>query len=415
MTSEAIIKARAACESVQDISMAASDKKNRALTYMADELERCAADIIAANGEDLSAAGKSGMGEAMLDRLRLTEKRIYDMAEGVRQIIELPDPAGRCLAEWDRPNGLHIRKVTVPLGVIAMIYESRPNVTIDAAALCIKSGNACVLRGGSEAIHSNMALVSVIKKALAAAGLNPDAVQLLENTDRRLVKELLTLREYVDLAIPRGGAGLIRMVVETATVPCIETGSGVCHVYIDKDADIDMAVRIAENAKISRPSTCNAMETLLVHKNVLEPFMKKFIPLMKQDQVELRGDDNVRRLDSDIRAAEEQDWQTEYNALILSVRAVDSADEAIDHIRRYSTHHSEAIVTENKETAAHFARSIDSAAVYVNASTRFTDGFEFGFGAEIGISTQKLHVRGPMGLDALVSYKYVVCGGGQIR
>lgn len=415
MESEAIVKARAAHESAQVMALAETGLKNNVLAYIADELERHAADIIEANHKDIGAARNIGMSDAMLDRLRLTKERIFDMAEGVRQVIKLPDPAGKCLAEWDRPNGLHIRKVTVPLGVVAMVYESRPNVTVDAAALCIKSGNACVLRGGSEAVHSNMALVAVVKRGLEAMGLPPDAVGLLENTDRRLVKELLTLRQYVDLAIPRGGAGLIRMVVETATVPCIETGSGVCHVYIDKDADLDKAVRIAENAKVSRPSTCNAMETLLVHQAVAEPFMSRFIPLMKQDQVELRGDETICRMDEAIHAADDEDWRTEYNALVLSVRIVGSAAEAVDHIRKYSTHHSEAIVTENVETARKFARSIDSAAVYINASTRFTDGFEYGFGAEIGISTQKLHVRGPMGLDALVSYKYVVCGSGQIR
>lgn len=415
MESEVLVKARAAKAGAQELALVGTDTKNKALAYLADELERQAAYIIEANHLDIAAARNNGMSEAMLDRLKLTEQRIHDMAAGVRQVIELPDPVGRCLAEWDRPNGLHICKVTVPLGVIAIIYESRPDVTVDAAALCIKSGNACVLRGGSEAIHSNTALVAVIKEALKAAGLNPDVVGLLENTDRALVKELLTLRQYIDLAIPRGGAGLIRMVVETATVPCVETGSGVCHVYVDKDADLDMAVRIIENAKVSRPSTCNAMETLLVHESVLAPLMKKLVPVMKQDCVEMRGDDLARSVDSAVLAAEEADWETEYNALVMSIRTVSSLDEALEHIRRYSTHHSEAIVTDNPETAEAFLRSVDSAAVYVNASTRFTDGFEFGFGAEIGISTQKLHVRGPMGLEALVSYKYVVRGQGQIR
>lgn len=415
MESEVRRKARAAKESARELALAAGDVKNKALAILADELEGHADQIIEANRRDIDAARRSGMSEAMLDRLTLTAQRILDMAAGVRQVIDLPDPAGRCLDEWDRPNGLHISKITVPLGVIAIIYESRPNVTVDAAALCIKSGNACVLRGGSEAIHSNTALVSVIKGALSAAGLNPDAVGLLENTDRQLVRELLTLRQYIDLAIPRGGAGLIRMVVETATVPCIETGSGVCHVYVDKDADLDMAVRIIENAKVSRPSTCNAMETLLVHEAVAEPLLQKLVPVMKKDQVELRGDEAARRIDGTMKEAAEDDWEKEYNALILSIRTVASLDEALEHIRRYSTHHSEAIVTDNAAAAEAFLRGVDSAAVYVNASTRFTDGFEFGFGAEIGISTQKLHVRGPMGLDALVSYKYVVRGQGQIR
>ena len=311
-------------------------------------------------------------------------------------------------------NGLAIKKVSVPLGVIAIIFESRPNVTVDAAALCIKAGNACVLRGGSEAIASNTALTSVIRQGLKAAGLPENSVNIIENTDRALVKELLTLRGFIDLAIPRGGAGLIRMVVDTATVPCIETGSGVCHVYVDKDADLSMAVKIVENAKVSRPSTCNAMETLLVHRDVAKDFLETLAPVMKDDAVELRGDDEARAV-SAMKAADDEDWATEYNSLIMSVKVVDSLDEALDHIRRFSTHHSEAIVTNNKETAEAFQKSVDSAAVYVNASTRFTDGFEFGFGAEIGISTQKLHVRGPMGLEALVSYKYLIDGQGQIR
>ena len=352
----------------------------------------------------------------MLDRLALTESRIADIAKGVRQVIELPDPVGVELDAWTRPNGLRIQKVTVPLGVIAMIYESRPNVTVDAAALCIKSGNACVLRGGSESIRSNMALAAVIKAGLQKAGLSPDLVQLLENTDRTLVKELLTLRQYIDLAIPRGGAGLIQMVVQTATVPCIETGSGICHIYVDKDADLDMAVRIIENAKVSRPSTCNAMETLLVHQDIRQALLEKLVPVMQRDAVELRGDTKARILHENIiQEATAADWETEYNALIMSIRTVSSVEEAIAHIRRYSTHHSEAIVTENAKTAEKFLQEVDSAAVYVNASTRFTDGFEFGFGAEIGISTQKLHVRGPMGLSALVSYKYIIHGQGQIR
>ena len=415
MESEVCIKAKAAHEACRQLANAAASVKNAALAYIADELEGQCQTIITANQEDLKRAKANGMSEAMLDRLALTTDRIADMAKGVRQVISLPDPVGTCLEDWTRPNGLHIQKVTVPLGVIAMIYESRPNVTVDAAALCIKSGNACILRGGSESIRSNMALAAVIKKGLQKAGLSPDLVALLENTDRALVKELLTLRQYIDLAIPRGGAGLIQMVVQTATVPCIETGSGICHVYVDADADLDMAVRIIENAKVSRPSTCNAMETLLVHKNVSQALLAKLVPVMQKDAVELRGDQAACTYETGMQKATDTDWQTEYNALILSIRTVSSVEEAIAHIRRYSTHHSETIVTENKETAAKFLQEVDSAAVYVNASTRFTDGFEFGFGAEIGISTQKLHVRGPMGLTALVSYKYIIHGQGQIR
>lgn len=416
MESEVRSKAKSAHEASMHLANAATAVKNAALSYIADELESQRQTIIAANQTDLANAKAKGMSEAMLDRLALTESRIADIAKGVRQVIELPDPVGVELDAWTRPNGLRIQKGTVPLGVIAMIYESRPNVTVDAAALCIKSGNACVLRGGSESIRSNMALAAVIKAGLQKAGLSPDLVQLLENTDRTLVKELLTLRQYIDLAIPRGGAGLIQMVVQTATVPCIETGSGICHIYVDKDADLDMAVRIIENAKVSRPSTCNAMETLLVHQDIRQALLEKLVPVMQRDAVELRGDTKARILHENIiQEATAADWETEYNALIMSIRTVSSVEEAIAHIRRYSTHHSEAIVTENAKTAEKFLQEVDSAAVYVNASTRFTDGFEFGFGAEIGISTQKLHVRGPMGLSALVSYKYIIHGQGQIR
>lgn len=417
MESEAVRKARAARQASYALANADTTVKNKALSYIADDLLAHAGDIMDANAADVAAAREKGMSDAMIDRLTLTQDRIQGMAEGVRQVIALPDPVGQTLSSWDRPNGLHIDKVTVPLGVIAIIFESRPNVTVDAAVLCLKSGNATVLRGGSEAIRSNVALAGVIRHAIARAGLPSDAVTIMENTDRVLVSELLTLRQYINLAIPRGGAGLIRMVVDTAKVPVIETGSGVCHVYVDKDADLDMAVRIIENAKVSRPSTCNAMETLLVHKDVVRPLMEKLVPVLKARHVEMRADTAAREAGGDdtIGAASEEDWRTEYNALIMSIRTVASIDEALDHIRRYSTHHSESIITENTETAERFLQEVDSAAVYVNASTRFTDGFEFGFGAEIGISTQKLHARGPMGLEALVSYKYLIHGQGQIR
>lgn len=417
MESEAVRKARAARQASYALANADTTVKNKALSYIADDLLAHAGDIMDANAADVATAREKGMSDAMIDRLTLTQDRIQGMAEGVRQVIALPDPVGQTLSSWDRPNGLHIDKVTVPLGVIAIIFESRPNVTVDAAVLCLKSGNATVLRGGSEAIRSNVALAGVIRHAIARAGLPSDAVTIMENTDRALVSELLTLRQYINLAIPRGGAGLIRMVVDTAKVPVIETGSGVCHVYVDKDADLDMAVRIIENAKVSRPSTCNAMETLLVHKDVVRPLMEKLVPVLKARHVEMRADTAAREAGGDdtIGAALEEDWRTEYNALIMSIRTVASIDEALDHIRRYSTHHSESIITENTETAERFLQEVDSAAVYVNASTRFTDGFEFGFGAEIGISTQKLHARGPMGLEALVSYKYLIHGQGQIR
>lgn len=414
MISEVYRKGRDAKEASYVLQTAGTDVKNKALAHIAEALVTHCGDILSANAEDVKRAEEKGMAPAMVDRLTLTEERISAMAEGVRQVIDLPDPVGVVLDEFRRPNGLFIQKVSVPLGVIAIIFESRPNVTVDAAALCIKSGNACVLRGGSEAIASNTALTAVIREGLKAAGLPENSVNILENTDRALVKELLTLRSFIDLAIPRGGAGLIRMVVDTATVPCIETGSGVCHVYVDKDADLSMAVQIVENAKVSRPSTCNAMETLLVHRDVAKEFLELLAPVMDADAVELRGDDEARAVRA-MKAADDDDWATEYNSLLMSVKVVASLEEALDHIRRFSTHHSEAIVTENPDTAKAFQRAVDSAAVYVNASTRFTDGFEFGFGAEIGISTQKLHVRGPMGLEALVSYKYLIDGQGQIR
>ena len=414
MISEVYRKGRDAKEASYVLQTTGTDVKNKALAHIAEALLTHCEDILSANAEDVKRAEEKGMAPAMVDRLTLTKERITAMAEGVRQVIDLPDPSGVVLDEFRRPNGLFIQKVSVPLGVIAIIFESRPNVTVDAAALCIKSGNACVLRGGSEAIASNTALTAVIREGLKAAGLPENSVNILENTDRALVKELLTLRGFVDLAIPRGGAGLIRMVVDTATVPCIETGSGVCHVYVDKDANLSMAVKIVENAKVSRPSTCNAMETLLVHRDVAKEFLEMLAPVMDSDAVELRGDDEARAVRA-MKAADDDDWATEYNSLIMSVKVVGSLDEALSHIRRFSTHHSEAIVTENPDTAKAFQKAVDSAAVYVNASTRFTDGFEFGFGAEIGISTQKLHVRGPMGLTALVSYKYLIDGQGQIR
>lgn len=414
MISEVYRKGRDAKEASYVLQTAGTDVKNKALAHIAEALLTHCEDILSANAEDVKRAEEKGMAPAMVDRLTLTKERITAMAEGVHQVIDLPDPSGVVLDEFRCPNGLFIQKVSVPLGVIAIIFESRPNVTVDAAALCIKSGNACVLRGGSEAIASNTALTAVIREGLKAAGLPENSVNILENTDRALVKELLTLRGFVDLAIPRGGAGLIRMVVDTATVPCIETGSGVCHVYVDKDANLSMAVKIVENAKVSRPSTCNAMETLLVHRDVAKEFLEMLAPVMDSDAVELRGDDEARAVRA-MKAADDDDWATEYNSLIMSVKVVGSLDEALSHIRRFSTHHSEAIVTENPDTAKAFQKAVDSAAVYVNASTRFTDGFEFGFGAEIGISTQKLHVRGPMGLTALVSYKYLIDGQGQIR
>ena len=415
MASEVLEKAKQAQAAAAILALASEEEKNRALSYMAAALEAEPELILAANREDVLQVEGKGMAPAMLDRLTLTAARIRDMADGVRQVAALPDPTGAQLAAWERPNGLQIERVAVPLGVIAIIFESRPNVTVDAAALCLKTGNACILRGGSEAIRSNLALAAVLQESLQRAGLPRTGLAMLENTDRALVRELLTLRAYIDLAIPRGGAGLIRMVVDTATVPVIETGSGICHVYVDAAADLDMAARIVENAKISRPSTCNSMETLLLHREIAKEALRKLVPLLTADGVEMRGDGRSRSLDAAIAIAGEDAWHTEYNALIMSVKIVDSFEEAVEHINRYGTHHSDCIVTDNAEVAEAFLRRVDSAAVYVNASTRFTDGFEFGFGAEIGISTQKLHVRGPMGLQALLTYKYNIRGQGQIR
>lgn len=413
--SEVVSKAKAAHEASRQLGLASSAVKNQILANIADLLVKNIPPILTANLKDLKHAQQNGMSDAMLDRLALTEERIRAMAEGVLQVIDLPDPVGVIKKEWDTVKGLHIQKVTVPLGVIAMIYESRPNVTVDAASLCLKSGNACVLRGGSESINSNKALARILRESIELAGVNPDAVNLIENTDRALVQELLAQRQYIDVAIPRGGSGLIHTVLETSKVPVIETGSGVCHVYVDKSADLDMAVSIIENAKVSRPSTCNAMETLLIHQDIADALLAKLLPVMDSHLVEMRGDKLICDKKLGILPATEEDWATEYNALIMSMKIVTSLKEAVDHISRYGTHHSETIVTENPVAAEDFLNEVDSAAVYVNASTRFTDGFEFGFGAEIGISTQKLHVRGPMGLEALVSFKYKIHGQGQVR
>ena len=391
--------------------------KNEILESMADGLLAEEKNILEANAVDMEEGRKNGLRNSLLDRLLLTHDRLAQMAEGIRQVAGLPDPVGRILSGANLPNGLTITKISVPLGVIGIIYEARPNVTADAIALCMKSGNAVILKGGREALHSNKAVSDVLIAYGEKAGLPQGAVQFVNVPDRAAVDELIHLEGLVDVVIPRGGAGLIKNVVHNASVPVIETGAGVCHTYVDAYANVPMAVDIAMNAKVNRPSTCNAMETLLVHKDVVRPLMEKLVPVLKARHVEMRADTAAREAGGDdtIGAASEEDWRTEYNALIMSIRTVASIDEALDHIRRYSTHHSESIITENAETAERFLQEVDSAAVYVNASTRFTDGFEFGFGAEIGISTQKLHARGPMGLEALVSYKYLIHGQGQIR
>lgn len=389
--------------------------KNDALEAMAQALVDRQAELMAANAEDVEAGRQSGLTEALIDRLTLNEKRIADMAEGLRQVAALPDPVGEVIEGWKRPNGLEIRKVRVPMGVIGIIYESRPNVTVDAAGLCLKAGNAVILRGGSEAIRSNVALVRVIGEAATAAGAPEGSIELIETTDRAAARELMRMNEYVDVLIPRGGVGLIRNVVENSTCPAIETGAGVCHLYVDRAADLEMAERVAVNAKVQRPSVCNAIETLLVHREVAPHFLPSVARQLREQGVELRGCEATRKIVADAAAATEEDWSAEYLALILAVRVVDDLEQAVAHITRYGTRHSEAIITTDYGAARQFVDTVDAACVYVNASTRFTDGFEFGLGAEIGISTQKLHARGPMGLRELTTYKYVIEGEGQIR
>ena len=382
---------------------------------MACALEDGAALILEANAADLEAARAKKIKKSFLDRLMLDEGRIHSMAEGLRQTAALPDPVGE--GEWEtvRPNGIEIRRVKVPIGVIGIVYEARPNVTADAAALCMKSGNAVLLRGGSEALRSNRVISSLLAKAAYDAGIPEGALQFIDSDDREAVGEMMKLKGLLDVIIPRGGAGLIQRIVRESQVPVIETGAGICHTYVDEGADLDMAVRIAVNAKTSRPSVCNAMETLLVHEKEAREFLPRVAAELRERKVELRGCERTRGVLSDIEAATEDDWSTEYDDLILSIRVVRDIDEAIEHINRYNTGHSETIVTRDIQRAHRFQREVDAAAVYVNASTRFTDGFEFGFGAEIGISTQKLHARGPMGLNELTSTKYLIYGEGQVR
>ena len=389
--------------------------KNKALEAMAAGLEAEQDNILAANAADIENGRAKGLSNALLDRLTLNAKRMRDMAEGLRQIAGLPDPIGEGLGSIKRPNGLEIQKVRVPLGVIGIIYEARPNVTVDAAGLCLKSGNAVILRGGSEAIHSNKAITRAITDAAVSAGIPEGAIQLIETTDRQAVNALLKLNQYIDVIIPRGGAGLIQTVVENSTVPVIETGTGVCHTFVDASADLVMAGDIAFNAKVSRPGVCNSMETLLIHSAVAHEFLPSMLERFLSAGVELRGCPAVQAINPAVKPAYESDWAAEYLDLILAVRVVSGLDQALDHIAAYSTRHSEAIVTNDYQNARRFQAEVDAAAVYVNASTRFTDGFEFGFGAEIGISTQKLHARGPMGLSELTTIKYVINGSGQIR
>ncbi|HEX7057073.1 MAG TPA: glutamate-5-semialdehyde dehydrogenase [Bacilli bacterium] len=413
--SEVREKAALAKQCTPRLSALTTEQKNHALGLMAEALISREKEIIAANAEDLRRGKETGLSKSLLDRLELNSKRIAAMADGVREIIALPDPIGEVLESTERPNGLSIRKIRVPLGVIGMVYEARPNVTVDAAALCLKTGNSVVLRGGSAALSSNKKIVEILRDALSASAIPPEALQLVEDPNRSSVDEMLKLNGLLDVVIPRGGAALIQNVVNNATVPVIETGAGVCHTYIDETAAPEMAKKIAVNAKVQRPSVCNAMETLLVHRKFAEAHLRELADALLSEHVELRGDEQSRKLVPDMKAATEEDWATEYNDYILSVKTVENLDEALNHIRKYGTMHSECIVTENAANAERFLNEVDAAAVYHNASTRFTDGFEFGFGAEIGISTQKLHARGPMGLPALTSTKYVVSGQGQIR
>ena len=408
-------KAEAAKAASYKLGTLSTKVKNEALLAMAHALEQRSSMILEANAQDLEEARKKGVKRSYLDRLLLDENRIAGMAEGLRQTAALPDPIGQGDYSTVRPNGLEIRRVRVPLGVVGIIYEARPNVTADALALCLKSGNAVLLRGGSEAILSNIAISSLLAEEAYKHGIPEGAIQFIDFTDREAVGVMTHLTGLLDVIIPRGGAGLIKRVVEDSSVPVIETGTGVCHTYVDESADLQMALDIAINAKTSRPSVCNAMETLLVHKNVAEKFLPMLYEAMSAKKVELRGCEQSRAICPEMQAAEEIDWSTEYGDLILSVKVVDDVAAAIAHINRYNTGHSETIVTKDLVNAARFQKEVDAAAVYVNASTRFTDGFEFGFGAEIGISTQKLHARGPMGLMELTSSKYLIMGEGQIR
>lgn len=417
MSGQLIEKAKKAREASFTLGMLSTEAKNDALLAMAAGLESNIASIVEANALDIEAARNSGVSTALIDRLSLNETRILNMATGLRQVVSLPDPVGEVLESWSRPNGLKIEKVRVPLGVIGMIYEARPNVTVDAAGLSIKTGNAVLLRGSSSALHSNQKIVAILRDALAKTQVPVEAIQLLEEGTREEVNQLLKLNEYLDVLIPRGGAGLIRSVVENSSVPVLETGVGNCHIYVDETANLEMAQQIIINAKTQRPAVCNAAETLLVHEEWAKQNLSQLLQPLVDKDVELRGCPKTLQYAPNlpIVPATEVDWETEFLDYTLAVSIVPSVQEAVSHISKYGTKHSESIVTENQENADIFLSQVDAAAVYHNASTRFTDGFEFGFGAEIGISTQKLHARGPMGLPALTSYKYKIYGTGQIR
>lgn len=408
-------KAQAAKQAAAKLAVTSTAVKNAALLAMAAALEAKQSEILAANERDMTAAAAKGMKSSMLDRLKLTAERISGMADGLRQVAGLADPVGNVIDGKTLPNGLHITKIRVPLGVIGIIYEARPNVTADAAGLCLKSGNAVILKGGSEAMESNKTVAAILAQAAEGAGIPAGSIQFIDTSDRQAVQDLIHMNGLVDVVIPRGGAGLIQAVVRNASVPVIETGAGVCHTYVDKDADVEMAMKIAFNAKVQRPSVCNAMETLLVHKDIADKFLPMMLMMYNSSAVEIRGDEAVQEYSGQVHPVTEEDWSTEYGDLRLSVKIVDSIEEAMAHIAKYGTGHSECIVTDNYQAAQLFQYTVDAAAVYVNASTRFTDGNEFGFGAEIGISTQKLHARGPMALPELTSTKYLINGNGQVR
>ena len=392
-----------------------TEVKNKALLACADALVENSMAILSANQTDVRKGVENGMHPGLVDRLTLNDKRIEAMAEGLRQVVELPDPVGQILETFDRPNGMHISKVRVPLGVIGIIYESRPNVTADAFGLCFKTGNAVILKGGSDAINSNIAIANVLRNALKGVGITEDAIQMIEATDRAVTAQFMKMNQYIDVLIPRGGAGLIKSVVENSTIPVIETGTGNCHIYVDEFADLDMAIQIIFNAKTQRIGVCNACESLVVHEKIMNEFLPALENKLKEKKVQLRADDRALCCLEDAVLATEDDYGKEFLDYILSIKTVSNIQEAIKHINTYNTKHSEAIITNNPKNADIFKREVDAACVYVNVSTRFTDGFEFGFGAEIGISTQKLHARGPMGLNELTSYKYTIEGNGQIR
>lgn len=398
-----------------EMAKLSADAKNAALCRMANAIEANMEKILAANMIDIEAAKAKGLKASLLDRLALDQKKVLGMAKDMREVSALPDPIGTILATWTRPNGLIISQVRVPLGVVGVIYESRPNVTADSASICIKSGNAVILRGGSDALNSNVAIVEILRDALSMTNIPVDAIQVVNSPDRKDAQELMKMRQYIDVLIPRGGADLIKTVVETSHIPVIETGTGNCHVYVEEDADLQKATPIVINAKCQRPGTCNATEKLLVHQKIAKTYLPSVIAELRKNGVEVRGDEETQRSSPDVKLATEQDWYTEYLDLIIGVKVVKNLEEAIAHINKYGTHHSDSILTANFEKAMRFIREVDSAAVYWNASTRFTDGNQFGLGAEIGISTQKLHARGPMSVQHLTTTKYVVLGNGQIR